>query len=638
MVVRSLKYIFLLILIVFQLQPLFAQPVKIFTSTSNRRALELYMQSDEYMIAKRYTEAIILLEKAIVQDPQYIDAYLRLSNIYYKTGNLLKEKDQYLKVIEINPNLPSVYFNYANLLMRELNYAEAIVKFNKFIELELNDQKFIDKAKKNIEISAFRDHAMKNPVPFNPENLGEGINTALDEYWPVLTADEQVLYFTRRLDQNPEAKIQYLRYNEDIFFGVNEKNSWPVSNPIPGNINTINTNEGAISISPDGKFLLFTIYSELKDGKWFPPKNIGYPINSRSMETQPSISFDGKTLYFSSNRAGSFGNLDIWKSTRQDDGSWGVPVNLGQGVNTPGKEQSPFIHPDDKTLYFSSDYRMGMGDADIYMAVKNDSGIFENAVNLGYPINTDQSEISIFISSLGNKAYFASRREGGIGGLDIYSFDLPEPLRPSPVCYLKGVVYDNDTKAKLEATFELIDLKTAKTVVISKSEVHTGKFLVAIPSDRNYALNVSKDGYLFYSAHLPLKGITSSAYHKDVYLIPVKVGEKLILNNIFFEFDKADLKPESKVELYKVIELMQKNPAMRVEIGGHTDNQGTDAYNLKLSDDRAKSVFTYLRDVGGIDPARMTFKGFGETQPLDTNDTESGRANNRRTEFKITAL
>lgn len=653
MIIRN--YILLIFISVFMLNGcrLMSQPEKVFTGTKNKRASDLYNQSAVLMMEGRNAEAEQLLIKAIKEDSNYVDAYLRLSSIYYKQGNTDLERKQYEKVLQIQPKLDGVYFNYAHLLMRVKEYQKSIEYFKRFLQFENISDNFYKKALQNIRICEYRDSMIKHPVPFNPVNLGSGINSELDEYWPAMTADEQYLFFTRKLDQYPEAKLDYYRYNEDIFYSTNINNVWQPAIKLPPWLNEVDKNEGAITISPDGKYLLFTICSDEKDfgygicdiyisefinNEWQPAKNLGPPINTSAKETQPSISFDGKTIYFSSNRGGTLGKLDLWKSTRNEDGSWSVPENLGPEVNGPENEQSPFIHPDNQTLYFSSESRLGMGASDLYVATLKNDGKFGNVRNLGYPINSEKDEISLFVSAMGDKALFASRREGGNGGLDIYSFSIPAHLRPKPVCYLKGIVYDKETRNPLGAAFELIDLETGKTIIKSTSDGKTGKFLIAIPAGKNYLINASRQGYLFYSDNLSSKGLQSSAFEKRIPMTPLKAGESVVLNNIFFDFDKATLKPESYVELNKVIDFLNFHTTAKVEISGHTDNYGDDAYNQKLSENRAKAVYDYLVNTGKINPSRLSYKGYGETKPVGPNDTEEGRAKNRRTELKVISI
>ncbi|MFW5887006.1 MAG: OmpA family protein, partial [Bacteroidota bacterium] len=357
---------------------------------------------------------------------------------------------------------------------------------------------------------------------------------------------------------------------------------------------------------------------------------------------QPSISADGSTLYFASDRPGGKGGLDIWMSKVDELGLWSSPINLGDSINSPGNEQSPFIHFDGQTLYFSSDGLVGFGGHDLYYTKKNLLGEWKKPINLGYPINTYDDEIGLMIDAEGKTGYFSSTNV--INGkkqdnLDIYRFKLPQDIRPTPVSYMKGRVKDAEFKTSISARFELIDLMTGKTIHESYSDHKNGEFLVCIPANRNYALNVSKTGYLFYSENFSFEGIHSieEPFLKDIELKKIKLGEIIVLRNVFFEHDSYVLKPESKSELNQLINFLNSNTRLKVKIGGHTDYHGTGEYNLTLSQNRAKAVKDYLVE-NGIEITRLTYKGYGETKPIATNDTPGGRALNRRTECKIIGI
>ncbi|MDZ7743965.1 MAG: OmpA family protein [Bacteroidota bacterium] len=408
-------------------------------------------------------------------------------------------------------------------------------------------------------------------------------------------------------------------------------------------------NIGAMVISPDGNYLFFVIcssslgygscdlyYAPRKENGWGSPVNLGPVVNTGVWESQPSFSSDGRTLYFSSTRPGGKGSSDIWKTRIDESGKWTKPVNLGWPVNTSKEEMAPFIHPDDKTLYFSSSGHPGMGDADLFVSRKDSLGLWATPRNLGYPINTEKGEINLIVSPDARRAYISSDKAGGSGNYDIYVFDLNEEIRPEPVSYLKGKVFDAETQVPLQASFELIDLKSQQKRVESFSDKRTGEFLVVIPVGSNLALNVSREGYLFYSDHFSLSEVKSRTdpYLKDIPLKPIRTGEKTVLKNIFFELDRYDLKKESRAELQKLFDFLQKNPSIKIEISGHTDSTGSEAYNKELSANRAKAVYDFLVD-HGIDTGRLSFKGYGESQPIADNETTQGRALNRRTEFRI---
>lgn len=409
-------------------------------------------------------------------------------------------------------------------------------------------------------------------------------------------------------------------------------------------------NEGAANLSPDGRYLFFAAttkineregsmdiyYSERKGNTWSEPHPLPSPVNTAAFESQPSFSSDGKTLYFTSTRGGGKGGNDIWRTTYNPDGTWTAPENLSD-INTIGNEISPFIHPDNQTLYFASDGRYGVGGHDFYYSRIDANGDFSAPKNLGYPINTPYDERSLLISADGSRGYFASKNiEGGMGEFDLYYFDLYEEAQPVYTTYLKGHIYDDKTKLPLNASFELIDVETGQLIISSFSDEKTGDFLVPIPENRRYALNVSKEGYLFHTESFDMKlEDKKQPYLIDIGLKQIEIGSIIVLHNIFFDTDKYDLKPESYAELKKLIDLLNKNPKMTIEISGHTDNQGGKSHNQTLSENRARAVYDYLI-TNGILKARLTYKGYGDTQPIADNTTEEGRAKNRRTEFKVT--
>jgi outer membrane protein OmpA-like peptidoglycan-associated protein len=317
---------------------------------------------------------------------------------------------------------------------------------------------------------------------------------------------------------------------------------------------------------------------------------------------------------------------------------WGPPVNLGDSLNTPGLEQSPFIHPDQQSLYFSSNGWPGMGQGDLFLSRYDRTLGWSEPENLGYPINTFHDEIGLSVNARGNRAYFASDRGEGTD-TDIFSFEMPENLRPIPVSYMKGRVFDSRTWKGLKAVIQLIDLESGETVMELESHSGEGDYLISLPTDRDYALNVSAPGYLFYSEHFAFLGQHSQAepQQRDVPLDKVDVGSVVILHNVFFATASAKLEPESRAELNRVKVFLDNNPDIRVEISGHTDNVGSPEDNQVLSEQRAESVVLYLKDLG-IAEKRMQSAGYGETQAVDDNSSEEGRARNRRTELKIVRI
>ena len=628
-----------------------AQPKHKYT-TKNTKAIKNYETALKYYDARNNMDAESELLKAIKLDDKFIEAHMLLADIYSDVKLYDASIKEYRKAISLDDHFYTK--NYLLVGKVELyvgKYSEAKEDFESFLLCRDIDIVNEQRAKGYLEQSKFALNQIANPVPFDPINLGPNVNSAASEYYPEITLDDITLLFTRDVIDTLNPK----QSQEDFFISEYDTASWGKAYNIGPPVNT-EMNEGAPAFSPDGRFIIFTacekydeyganrtgfgscdfFYTKKVGKSWSVPENIGQPVNSGAWETQPSISSDGKTLYFIRGSKGNHNNSDIYYSTRKDDGTWSDPVNIGDEINTPLREESVFIHPDNKTLYFSSEGLMGMGGFDLYMSKKDSLGHWGKPVNLGYPINSCGNETSLFINAKGELAYFSSDRKGGYGKLDIYSFKLYDKIKPEPVNYLKGIVFDNENRSKLEAKFELINLHTGQIAIQSTSDPLTGEFLVCLPTDNDYALNVSRDGYLFYSENFSITGLHSNTepYIKNVPLKKIKIDEVVVMKNIFFDTDKFDLKEESKIELGILITLLKNNPTLKIEISGHTDNVGEDKYNMTLSQNRAKSVYDYLIQ-NGINQNRLTYKGYGETKPIDVNTTEQGRANNRRTEFKV---
>ncbi len=627
---------------------IFAQPGGKLT-TKSKKAIKFYENATRHYDNYNNLGCIEEVNKAIAEDPKFIEAYYLLASTYSDLKQTQDAISVYEKAISIDEEFyPGAFYLVASLQLSIGKYENAGNNFQKFLKFKGESPIKQKGAIKGLEVVQFALEQLNNPVPFEMINMGKNINSENDEYLPAITADEQTLIITVRRPKDEQTVSQATKLEEDFYFSNKINGEWNKAEPVGPPLNT-HGNEGAQCISPDGQYIYYTacnraegrgscdIYFSRKIGNtWSTPENLGEPINTSSWESQPSISSDGKTLYFASSREGGKGNIDIWKSILDESGKFGVPINLGDSINTRYNEMSPFLHPDNQTLYFSSDGMLGMGGKDIYYSRKNKDGEWTKPINIGYPINTFADEINLLVNAKGDLAYFSSDKPGGFGKYDLYSFELYQKARPQMVSYMKGKVYDAETLRKLDAKFELLNLETGEIVAQSKANPVSGEFLVCLPVGKSYALNVSKDGYLFYSENIALEGIHSEIkpFIKDVPLKPIKVGEIVVLRNIFFETDKFELKNESKVELNKLIDLLKLNKSLKIEISGHTDNVGNEKYNLTLSENRAKTVYEYLSN-NGILKTRLTFKGYGWSKPIENNDTENGRANNRRTEFKV---
>lgn len=625
-------------------------------STDSRKAAKLFEEGQSLYQKHQHQQAVEVLEQAIEKD-DFVEARTLLGYVYLDLMQYQKAKEQFSRAIEINSlAIPNNLFFLAELELKDGEYQAAQTHFEAFLASKPQNSEQLNRTENGLRVIDFALTAKQKPVPFEPKNLGSAINSEQAEYFPSLTVDGSTLLFTRRLP----SKSSPMGYNEDFYLAQkDEQGHWQKAQNMGQPINTAN-NEGAPSFSADGNLLIFTacelygdyggnrkgfgscdLFISFKENatQWGRPQNLGNTINSNHWETQPSFSADGKTLYFVRGKRDRTGNQNgnIYFSMINEQGKWTKPEALSNTINTRGNEESVFIHPDGQTLYFSSDGHLGMGGLDIFMSKKDTNGAWSTPINLGYPINTHKNENSLLVSPDGDLAYFASDRAEGYGDLDLYSFELAEQFKPKPVSYFAGKIYDKESKQPLSARFQLIDLESGEIVVESFSNA-AGNFLMALPVGKDYALNVSKKNYLFYSDNFSLTQTSDKeAFRKNVPLSPIKVGEKIILTNIFFETAKYTLKKQSKVELNKIVQFLEENPAITIEVSGHTDNVGSDASNLSLSKNRAKSVVDYLVQEG-ISRDRIKSTGYGSNQPISDNDTPEGRAKNRRTEFEVTGM
>lgn len=498
-----------------------------------KKSEPLFNQAAEKGAVGQYEEAIKLLHKALDVDPTYAEAYLLLGNQHMALGQYSLAREQYQHCLDLNPK----------------------------------SKRWQQEARDGIRTADWRQHAVENPVPFKPINLGPNVNSAHDEYMPALTADYRMLVFTRRVPRR--ATTQHgLPKEEDFYQSLYDtmELDWGPATRMPEPLNS-EGNEGAQTLSHDGRIVIFTacgrskeptgcdLYMSVRHGnRWSHPRNLGAPVNSVYWESYPSLSIDGYTLYFASNRSGGYGGSDIWCCTLEE-GRWSTPRNLGPEVNTPGNETSPYIHFDDQTLYFASDGHLGMGGTDLFRAKRTSDSTWGKVENLGYPINTSGDEAALVVAPDGRTALFSSDRYGGYGLQDIYSFVLPAPVRPEAITFVDPV-------------------RQAENLLT--------------------------------------------------------LGDTVTLKNIFFHTASDALVETSLAELDRLADALKRHPRLRLEVGGHTDNVGSDADNQQLSERRAKAVYDYLI-LCGIDPSRLTYRGYGESRPVATNDTPEGRAANRRT-------
>jgi outer membrane protein OmpA-like peptidoglycan-associated protein/tetratricopeptide (TPR) repeat protein len=645
-------------------------------STSNKKAIKLFEEAQKAPDANfdpqkgpDYKKGIEIANQALEKDPQFWEAHLLIAELFERTNDYVNAIVHYKKALEIDPNHSvsgsTLYYLSASQLAIG-QYDDALTNIERFLRNPNANENLIGQARQMQSNARFAKNAIQNPKPFNPINVGPGINTALPEYFPTLTVDSKTLLFTRRIN---DPRVEHYFAQEDFFvsnFGDDKK--WGTSFPMPQNVNTIN-NEGAPTIASDGKSLIFvgcsdetgTYYGENREGKgscdlfftqrignkWTNPINLPGNVNTMHWETQPSLSADGKTLYFIRgirNRSGSR-DSDIYVSYLQTDGTWGTAQRLPNNVNTTYAEESVCIHPDGRTLYFASRGHVGMGGSDLFVTRMDENGNWSKPENLGYPINTIYDENSLLVAPNGEIAFFASNRAGGYGDLDIYYFELPQELRPVKTLYFEGKVFDAVTKNSIPGHFQLTDLKTGKVMIISDADKVDGTFMVALPINREYAISVTYPGYFPYTLNFNLLiPDGKDSYHLDIPLNPETSQKENVLANVFFDLGKSTLRPESKVELNEFVSYLKKNPKIRIELGGHTDSRGNKDENLKLSNDRAKTVYDYLI-ANGISDTRLTYKGFGSITPIISDaeiaklsseiEKEQAHQKNRRTVYTI---
>ena len=614
------------------------------TFAQDTKAKELYAQSIKLFGERKAGEAIPFMEQAVKQDPNFTDAYIKLGQLYEFTKRFDPALAAYRSAIQLQPDSPtsgSAYQALSSTLLRLGRYSEALPYLEKYQTMFAPQSAQGKRIARQIETARFGQEAMLHPQAVDPKPLSSVLQTTPSQYFPVLTADEQTLVFTAL---KPEG-------DEDLMTATFNGETWSPPVSLASNINTPE-NEGTASLSADGRMLVFTacqgrkgfgscdLYMSQKTGSdWSNPENLGPIINTHYYESQPALSADGRQLYFVSDRPGGKGRRDIWRSDLGTDGNWAEPVNLGEPINTPANEASPFIHANGQSLFFASEGHVGLGGYDLFIADNRGAG-WSAPTNLGYPINTSEDQASLFVTANGTRAYysFEEQKEGVSQKSRLYTFDLPESLRDRvrPVSFLKGIVADAKTKKPLAATVELVDLKTNQIVSRVQTDTQTGQYTTVLPSGGEYALYVNVPGYLFKSLSFDFTQKTKGeGMSLSVPLEPVAGGTSAneTLNNLFFEYGRYDLADKSLTELNRLALFMQANPAVNVEILGHTDDKGDAAANLALSQKRAQAVVAYLTKAG-IQPGRIRAVGYGKTRPLVPNTTEENRRLNRRIEWR----
>ena len=628
-------------------------PAQNFTTKKNtsEKAKTYYAEGIKKIIENEPKNALKIFLAAESVDPNFIEAKIQIAAVYLEQKDTAKALLYFNKAFDLNCCYEArVAYKLGDIYYKKQDFKKAESFFTKYIGNEKASPELLYKAKKFARDAHFIDSALQKPVPYLPKRLSDSVNIIGANYRAIFNLEETELFFTNQMNRQ-----------EDIYFCLRDTNGyWQQAQPF----NAVNTdgNEGSHALSADGKTFIFTacnrdikngeldacdIYVTKKTGNtWGEAKRISKEINTKYFESQPSLSADGKTLFFASNRPGGFGNIDIWFSEFKN-GKWTKPRNCGKSINTPYDDEMPFIHPDGKTFYFSSEGHPGMGEKDIFVSQRLDDTTFSEPINLGYPINYFSDDVGLTVSADGKTAFLAKKVEANFFRMDLYTFELPESKRAQSVSYIKCRVKNAKTLQTVVADVEISELMTNKKIFQQKTD-DAGEFIVALARDKKFAVNVSAKGFIFFSENLDLSENKTGVvpYVKDIFLqpisdstvitsnIPMKEVPATILKNVFFETNKAELTAVSHFELDKLVKLLSDNAGMKIEIRGHTDNVGKPTDNKILSEKRAKAVYDYLIN-SGITANRLRFSGKGETLPIDTNSTDSGRANNRRTDFQI---
>ncbi|MGI4760670.1 MAG: OmpA family protein [Janthinobacterium lividum] len=633
--------------------PTLAQQVP--ASITDSKARNLYEKAQSlYYKDRQPQQALVVWQQLIDKFPDYGDPYLRRGSLLVTLGDNATALQSYktgLAKLPVEFARAGDYLLLGKLAAQVGDYATMRLAYTNYLSTNPTNKAQVALAKLQLQNCDFAAEAMAHPTGPAPELLPAPLNQFRDQYFPVLTADSKSLIFT--VQRSPEKRYQE---NEDVFIStLAADGTFGAPQSISPNINS-RENEGTATISGDGNTLVFTscgraggvgdcdLYiSRRRGNQWTAPRNLGLLVNSKAWDSQPSLSADGRTLYFASQRGGGLGGYDIYVSTVGPDGSWMQARNLGAPINTPGDDLGPFIHASGTTLYYATNGLVGLGSSDIFRAELGASGQWSAPRNLGYPFNTFANEASLYISSDNKRAYYtradppkAGDPVGALPAIRIYGTEVPASVRARETStYAQGRVFDAVTKQPLNAMVQLFDLSTNALTQQVYSDAENGQYTAVLNEGRAYAMYATAPGYLLkslnfdYSSQQKFDPLTL-----DIYLDPAKSGRSAVLNNLFFDSNQATLKPRSRTELDRLVEFLRQDTKLRVEVAGHTDNVGPPAANLSLSQRRAQAVLSYL-SAHGVAATRLRAHGYGETKPLLANDSEAHRAQNRRIELRI---
>lgn len=681
----TIRYFILLALLVGGIAPLYAQDKDIpfdkdlfkHKKDEFKDAVKAIKEADDYVeVDGAYHHGLKLYLQAYKFNPNSSELNFKVGKCYMLSPNedRTESLEFFEKAYRLNKQVSdNIHFYLARGHHLRAEWDKAIDEYRRYSSAHGNAPPIDEYASiyKRIEECEVGKKLVQHPVRVFIDNVGKNINSPYPDFGPVINADETLLFFTsRRAGSTGGDQDRDFHYFEDIYMAeADEPGQWKKAVNMGKNINS-NEHDATVGISPDGSRMIVyregDLYECIRETEgWSKPEKLPKAINTKYIETAATYSFDGKKLYFVSDRPDmSKGGLDIFVSNLDEKGKWGEPVSLGFTLNTEYDEEGIFLHPDGRTLYFSSRGHESMGGYDIFKSTY-DKGKWSVPENLGYPINTPDDDVYFVIDATGKRAYYTSSKLGGQGEKDLYRITMLGPEKPllmntednllasiaKPIANIvaeptiattsitltlfKGTILDEDTRLPVGATIEITNNTTSELMTSLKANAQTGKFVVTLPAGTNYGIAVKATGYLFHSENFDIP--ENNGYlevEKTILLKPIKEGKMMVLRNIFFDFDKATLRPESKKELENLLAIMQDNPTIKVEISGHTDNKGSSEYNKGLSQRRSQAVVDYLSSKG-VKNERMVSAGYGFDKPMATNDTEEGRQLNRRTEFKI---
>ena len=614
--------------------------------------------SQECYPEKNKDKKLVKKIEKLIEKRSYYDAIDALQNtnqaavffelkaeILFRSGDFFNAETQALKAIELCPdNFPKAYYFLGEIAYKRKDYVNADIYLKKAINLQIGDPYYSDAIMlyENAKILA---QIINNPVKFNPQ-IVKGVSTQDDEYLPIISPDQELSFFTRRSDKMSLQDITTTTI-EEFFFSKKINGDFEVGQALTYPFN-LESNEGGASITIDNKILYYTkcirdnkgynncdiYYVNRENGAWSNvqefPKNIS---KIDSWESQPTVSSDGKTILFSSDRSGGYGKMDLYEISKVND-TWTSAKNLGSAINSNENEKSPYLHTDGKTLFFASTNFPTLGGFDIFYSRKDSLGNWQKPINIGYPINTVADEISLFVSTDGNQAYFASNNLNGIGGWDIYSFGLYEGAKPERVLFLKGDLLDENKQIIEDVDLEIKNLTTQEITTI---KVDAGAYIssLTLAKDDDVLITIKKEGFAFNSTYISANDTSfNSPADLNFEMQSLEQGKSFSIENIYFDNNSYELKRTTNEILIEFAKYLEVNNTLIIEINGFTDNVGNQAYNQLLSENRAKAVRDLIL-LQGISEKRVFYNGFGESYPITSNDSEKGRGQNRRTEFKI---